>query len=590
MKRPTRIAVSLLTFVLVTSIFVPSFNIKSTKAITLTDWWPSFHHDKQNTGYTTSTGPLTNQTKWVYTTEGIVYSSAAVVNGIVYVGSQDCNVYALNSTTGAKIWNYTTGNNVYSSPVVADDVVYVGSIDGKVYALNVTDGTLVWSYQTGGFVGASPAIADGDMYIGSYDGKLYAFGTPEPATVTFTVSGLPSGTDWSVTFDGTTQSSTTDTITFTDVTYGTYAYSVGDVTNYVPSPAAGTVTVSGANVTQSITFQFDWWTNFRHGNYHNGYSTSTGPTTNQILWNYTTGDSVFSSPAVVDGVVYVGSNDGLVYSLNATDGTEIWNYPVEFNAVESSPAVVDNVVYIGTNNCNLYALNATTGTKIWNYTTGSYVYSSPAVADGVVYVGSNDHRVYAFAAIPTYTVSFVESGLASGTSWSVTFNGTIKSSTSDTISFTVPNGDYAYSVTVPSGYTPSFQLTGTVTVASANVTENMVYTQSMSSSTPTTSYELTILVVGNGTVSPTNTTYASGTSVNLEAISDPGWTFSGWSGDATGTANTTITMNGNKVVTATFTNEVVPEFPSTILLTILLIAMSAAVILFRGKITKQSSR
>ena len=58
-----------------------------------------------------------------------------VVNGVVYVGCRDRNVYALNAANGAKVWNYTTGDAVDSSPAVANGVVYVGSGDYKVYAL-----------------------------------------------------------------------------------------------------------------------------------------------------------------------------------------------------------------------------------------------------------------------------------------------------------------------------------------------------------------------------------------------------------------------------------------------------------------------
>ncbi len=55
-------------------------------------------------------------------------SSPAVVNGVVYVGSDDNNTYALNATTGAKLWNYTTGSEVYSSPAVTHGTVYVGGM------------------------------------------------------------------------------------------------------------------------------------------------------------------------------------------------------------------------------------------------------------------------------------------------------------------------------------------------------------------------------------------------------------------------------------------------------------------------------
>jgi hypothetical protein len=96
-----------------------------------------------------------------------VYSSPAVVNGVVYVGSRDHNVYALNASTGAKLWSYATGNWVESSPAVAKGVVHVGSDDGNVYALDASTGAKLWSYTTGDWVEPSPAVANGVVYIGS---------------------------------------------------------------------------------------------------------------------------------------------------------------------------------------------------------------------------------------------------------------------------------------------------------------------------------------------------------------------------------------------------------------------------------------
>jgi uncharacterized repeat protein (TIGR02543 family) len=70
-------------------------------------------------------------------------------------------------------------------------------------------------------------------------------------------------------------------------------------------------------------------------------------------------------------------------------------------------------------------------------------------------------------------------------------------------------------------------------------------------------YTLTMYVIGQGTVAPGNGTYSLGTNVNIKVFNVAGWTFQGWTGDANGAANITITMNGNKVVTATF----VPDLP-----------------------------
>ena len=102
-----------------------------------------------------------------------------MANGVVYVGSYDDNVYALNASTGALLWKYTTGYDVESSPAVANGVVYVGSVDHKVYALDASTGTKLGSYRAGDSVDSSPVVVNGLVYVGSEDGNVYAFGLPK---------------------------------------------------------------------------------------------------------------------------------------------------------------------------------------------------------------------------------------------------------------------------------------------------------------------------------------------------------------------------------------------------------------------------
>jgi glucose dehydrogenase len=77
-----------------------------------------------------------------------------------------------------------------------------------------------------------------------------------------------------------------------------------------------------------------------------------------------------------------------------------WSYKTN-GAVYSSPAVVGGFVFVGSEDNNVYCLNAINGTQVWNYTTGNEVLSSPAVVNGVVYVGSEDGKIYAFGPSPT---------------------------------------------------------------------------------------------------------------------------------------------------------------------------------------------
>ena len=116
-------------------------------------------------------------------------------------------------------------------------------------------------------------------------------------------------------------------------------------------------------------------------------------------WAYWTGGSqVTDSPAVVGGVVYFSSDDGTLHALDAATGMIKWAYQTRGPIGNSSPTVVGGVVYFGSWDGNVYALDAATGAKKWAYPIGHYVDSPPAVADGVVYVGSDNGNVYALDA------------------------------------------------------------------------------------------------------------------------------------------------------------------------------------------------
>ncbi len=168
-------------------------------------------------------------------------------------------------------------------------------------------------------------------------------------------------------------------------------------------------TSNAAAATSTTTSSPADWTQFHRDNMQrwNPYETVLGVNTVgglQVKWKNPVGTynaNLLSSPAVVNGVVYVGGDqDDNVYALDANTGATLWSYPTG-GWVRSSPAVANGVVYVGTynafGNSYLYALNASTGAKLWSFTTG-YVDSSPAVANGVVYVGSIDHNLYALNA------------------------------------------------------------------------------------------------------------------------------------------------------------------------------------------------
>jgi outer membrane protein assembly factor BamB len=134
------------------------------------------------------------------------------------------------------------------------------------------------------------------------------------------------------------------------------------------------------------------------GMYNDGGARPNG----KLLWNSTGVKFVESTPAVVDGIVYIGGTDKYLYTLFANNGTVKWKKLLADN-VYGGPAVVNGTVYAGVgNNPNVagvfYALNASTGATIWKKDLPGGVRSSPAVYNGTVYVGRDDGNVSAWNA------------------------------------------------------------------------------------------------------------------------------------------------------------------------------------------------
>jgi outer membrane protein assembly factor BamB len=102
-----------------------------------------------------------------------ISSSPARQGDMAYLGV-DNKLIAMDLKGEKKAWSFVTAGSVKSSPALAGGLVFVGSDDGKIYALNATDGSKTWEFATGDKVGASPVIANGVLFVGSFDGKMYA--------------------------------------------------------------------------------------------------------------------------------------------------------------------------------------------------------------------------------------------------------------------------------------------------------------------------------------------------------------------------------------------------------------------------------
>ncbi len=348
---------------------------------------------------------------WVATSGPYVIATGVEDSSPVSAFISNWLEFAATGLPAGTQWGFTLGSTDYTTFAA---LVFIP-------AWSLGDPSLAYVVQAP--AGYTPTPASGSVdFTGANDTVTIAFAAI-PYTVTFTESGLPAGTSWSVTFNGTLESNTTSasggSIVFQDVIDGVYSYTVGTVANY-SSTGSGTVTVDGSNVQKTITFSLVTYS---------ATFTETGLTAG-TTWSVTIGTQTVQS--TTSTITFALANGTYTYTVGTVSG------------YTASP------------------------------TTGSITVTPAGVSTPIT-----------FTAVPvtTYTVTFTESGLTSGSTWSVTLNGVTKSaSAGSSIVFTgLSNGSLSYSIAAVSGYTAS-PSSGTVTVNGADQTVTVTFSSSTSPS------------------------------------------------------------------------------------------------------------
>jgi outer membrane protein assembly factor BamB len=120
-------------------------------------------------------------------------------------------------------------------------------------------------------------------------------------------------------------------------------------------------------------------------------------TTPSLAWQLDTGGEVYGAPVLVDGILYVVSKFGTVLAVDATSGETIWTREVTGYVTRASPAVVDGIVYVG-GGFTFTALDAKTGDERWSIPVQYIGHTSPTIAEGLVIVSSQERWIYGIEA------------------------------------------------------------------------------------------------------------------------------------------------------------------------------------------------
>ena len=345
--------------------------------------WPMFRGEHGLLGRASGTLPDSLAVVWKFKTNDSIKSSPAIYDGIVFIGSSDANVYAIDLQSGQQVWTYKTTDAIEATPCVVEGSVFVGSLDGFLYALNVKDGSLKWKYETEGqILGAAnwTRSPDGRIWalVGSYDNKLHCVDSTTGKVVwTYEtdnyINGSPAVSNQKAVFGG------CDAII--------HVVSLIDGSKVTQIDSGSYIAASAAFLDGEVYV----------GNYDNIFMRA-DIATGKIVWEYKESDApFFSSPAIGENVVVFGGRDERVHCVGRDDGKVIWTFQTR-GEVDSSPVICGDKVIVGSEDGRLYMIRLSDGIGVWSYEIGQPVTSSPAVARGMVVVGCDDGYVYAFGA------------------------------------------------------------------------------------------------------------------------------------------------------------------------------------------------
>ena len=283
-----------------------------------------------------STAPDLGQ-GWTAAAAGAVRSPVEGGGLVLATADGDPTLYAVDPSTGTEAWHVTLPAPVTTAAAYGNGEVFAGvsdSSNGAFVALDAQTGALICGPSAGSPIHTDPTVSGHTVYFGTDDGHVF---------------GLKDST-----------------------CAPTFVASAGGAISRSLTVGGGRVwAVTGSTLT-----------GFKISNPANTVSFTAG--------------GALTTPAYLNGVVYVGAADGKVRALNAADLSVLWAKD-QSTPITSGPAIASNTVVVGASNGRVIALKSSTGAQLWaSATTGDAVRGDPTIANGVVYVGSDDKTVSAW--------------------------------------------------------------------------------------------------------------------------------------------------------------------------------------------------
>jgi eukaryotic-like serine/threonine-protein kinase len=339
----------------------------------------------------------TGKLLWTYNPQtfyGQWASSSGYAYGMIYEHNQDTYLYAINATTGQLVWRQKGPGIGYSNTLsISDGKVYIqmgekeyrdfatGEFASSEYdCFDAYTGKLLWTLpMENGAPFNSQCAAYGNLYV------IPTVSTQVPGVWTYVFGGVGTlGEVWCI------SSQVTDWSMF--MADPSHSGEGAGPTNLALKWKfeTGAPVVSTATCVNGVAY---------FGSMDNKIY-AVNANTGAKIWSFTTGYHVLSSVAVFGNKVITGADDGYIYGIDKDTGTQIWKtfaggvtnnlLGIGYTQIRSSPAVLNGRVYVGSLDGNLYCINGDNGNVIWKFMGVSpcVIFASPTISDNAIYFSS----------------------------------------------------------------------------------------------------------------------------------------------------------------------------------------------------------
>jgi serine/threonine-protein kinase len=291
---------------------------QTTAPIASSQHWPTFRGSSARAGVSTAAlhPPLT--TAWNTATKDAIDGSPIISEGVIYVGSRDHHLYALDTRARRELWRYRADGPLRSTPSLHGDTVFIGDDNGMFHAVQSAGGQGRWRIPLYGKCFASPAVGDGLIVVATQAGRVVALAP----------------------------------------TSGQIVWEHQDGTAFYASPAIQgnlVLLVNGSGLVKGLEI-----------------------TTGKLLWAFQTSGPVRATPASDDGLLLVAGLDGSLTLLDARSGERLWQRSLG-PAISASPVLTGEAVFAAGQDGALFALSRDTGNRLWTIRTSGQLAASPVL-------------------------------------------------------------------------------------------------------------------------------------------------------------------------------------------------------------------